>query len=132
TAIIIVLAVIGLLYYNRQRKVRDHRARLQYELQSLRSQMNPHFIFNSLNSIHKYIWSNDQEQASEYLSKFSRLMRLILENTRFKSVILTNEIEFLNLYLELEALRCNQEFQYRIEVIPPLNPEEVLIPSMII
>lgn len=132
SGIIIILAAIGFFYYNRQRKVHEHRARLQYELQSLRSQMNPHFIFNSLNSIHKYIWSNDQDQASEYLAKFSRLMRLILENTRFKSVILTNEIEFLNLYLELEAVRCNHNFSYHIDIAPDVNVEEILIPSMII
>lgn len=128
----IILGIIALFLYNRHRKIREHRALLQYELQSLRSQMNPHFIFNSLNSIHKYIWSNDQELASDYLTKFSRLMRLILENTRFKSVILLNEIEFLNLYLELEEVRCNHSFSYHISVSPQLNPDEVLIPSMII
>lgn len=129
---VILLGIITLLLYNRQRKIHEHRLALQYELQSLRSQMNPHFIFNSLNSIHKYIWSNEQDQASEYLAKFSKLMRLILENTRFKSVILTNEIEFLYLYLELESLRCNRSFKYEIDVSPELDQEEILVPSMII
>lgn len=134
TASIVILAllVILLLLINRQRRARTHRAILQYELQALRSQMNPHFIFNSLNSIHKYIWSNEQEAASEYLSKFSKLMRLILENTRHKTVVLSNEIEFLHLYTELEALRCDGRFTPVIEVAPDLVAAETMIPSMII
>lgn len=130
--LILILVLILLILFNRQRRVRMHRAIVQYELQALRSQMNPHFIFNSLNSIHKFIWSNEQESASEYLAKFSKLMRLILENTRYKTVVLSNEIEFLNLYLELEAVRCNHSFKPTIEVSPGLTADEAMIPSMII
>lgn len=130
--LILLLVLILLILFNRQREIRMHRAILQYELQALRSQMNPHFIFNSLNSIHKYIWSNEQEAASEYLAKFSKLMRLILENTRYKTVVLSNEIEFLNLYLELEAVRCNHSFKPTIELSPRLTADETMIPSMII
>lgn len=130
--IILLLVIIALFLYNRQRRIKAHRRILLYELQSLRSQMNPHFIFNSLNSIHKYIWSNEQEEASEYLAKFSRLMRLILENTRFRTVALTNEIEFLHLYVGLEVIRCNDRFVPSIEVSEDINPSEILVPSMII
>jgi len=130
--IILLLVIVALFLYNRQRRIKAHRRILLYELQSLRSQMNPHFIFNSLNSIHKYIWSNEQEEASEYLAKFSRLMRLILENTRFRTVVLTNEIEFLHLYVGLEVVRCNDRFVPSIEVAEDLNPSEILVPSMII
>lgn len=132
SVLILILILILLFLYNRQRMIRTHRANIQYELQALRSQMNPHFIFNSLNSIHKYIWSNEQTSASEYLAKFSKLMRLILENTRSKSVILTNEIDFLNLYLELEVVRCNNKFKPSIVISPDLETDEILVPSMII
>jgi tetratricopeptide (TPR) repeat protein len=130
--VILILVLILLILFNRQRQIRMHRAIVQYELQALRSQMNPHFIFNSLNSIHKFIWSNEQESASEYLAKFSKLMRLILENTRHKTVVLSNEIEFLHLYLELESVRCNHSFHPEIEVSSTLKADETMIPSMII
>ena len=102
------------------------------ELASLRSQMNPHFIFNSLNSIHKYIWENKQEDASEYLTKFSKLVRMILENSKEKEITLSKELEGLQLYIELEHRRCNHKFDYAITVDPAINSANVLIPSMII
>lgn len=133
TAIIIfLLFLIGTFFYLRYRRQRSHKVNLQYELQSLRSQMNPHFIFNALNSIHKFIWNNQQEQASEYLVKFSSLMRMTLQNSRSKSIPLTDEVDFLSLYLELEQFRHNNKFEYEIEVAPEINSEDVLIPSMII
>ena len=102
------------------------------ELASLRSQMNPHFIFNSLNSIHKYIWENKQEDASEYLTKFSKLVRMILENSKEKEIPLAKELESLQLYIELEHRRCNNKFDYSITVDPSINSANVLIPAMII
>ena len=102
------------------------------ELASLRSQMNPHFIFNSLNSIHKYIWENKQDDASEYLTKFSKLVRMILENSKEKEIPLSKELEGLQLYIELEHRRCNNKFDYSITVDPSFNTSNVLIPAMII
>ena len=102
------------------------------ELASLRSQMNPHFIFNSLNSIHKYIWENKPEDASEYLTKFSKLVRMILENSKEKEIPLSKELESLQLYIELEHRRCNSKFDYSITVDPSIDSSNVLIPSMII
>ncbi|MEP6674291.1 MAG: histidine kinase [Ferruginibacter sp.] len=104
----------------------------ELEMKSLRSQMNPHFIFNSLNSIHKYIWENKQEDASEYLTKFSKLVRMILENSKEKEIPLSKELETLRLYIELEHRRCNNKFDYSITVDPSINSANVLIPSMII
>lgn len=133
TAIIILLLfVIGTLFYLHYRKQKNNKIGLQYELQSLRSQMNPHFIFNALNSIHKFIWNNQQEQASSYLIKFSSLMRMTLQNSRSKSIPLSVEVDFLNLYLELESFRHNDRFDYLIEVEDDIDSREVLIPSMII
>lgn len=104
----------------------------QLELAALRSQMNPHFIFNSLNSIHKYIWENKQEDASEYLTKFSKLIRMILENSKEKEVALSNEIELLHLYVELEHRRCNGKFMYSITVDEGIDPDNTAIPSMLV
>jgi LytS/YehU family sensor histidine kinase len=94
--------------------------------------MNPHFIFNSLSSIHRFIWSNNQEEASDYLTKFSRLMRMILDNTQHTFISLNKEVESLRLYLDLESLRCNGIFEYHITVSEEINDEEVMIPPMII
>ncbi|HEX2627508.1 MAG TPA: histidine kinase, partial [Chitinophagaceae bacterium] len=105
---------------------------VQLELASLRSQMNPHFLFNSLNSIHKYIWENRPEDASEYLTKFSKLIRMILENSKEKSIPLSTEIEMLHLYIELEHRRCNSKFTYCLTVDHSLNAGNIAIPSMII
>lgn len=130
--VILVLTVVSGWLYMRHRESTTHKSTLQFELQSLRSQMNPHFIFNSLNSIHRFIWSNQQEEASEYLSKFSRLMRMILENTRHSTIILSKELQFLTLYLDLETLRCNSKFSYSISVDPAINQDELLVPPLII
>lgn len=75
------------------------------EMTALRAQMNPHFIFNCLNSIKLYTTDNDAAKASAYLTKFSRLIRLVLENSRSERVTLKNELEALELYLEMEAMR---------------------------
>lgn len=102
------------------------------ELASLRSQMNPHFLFNSLNSIHKYIWENKQEDASAYLTKFAKLIRMILENSKEKAIILSAEIEMLDLYIELEHRRCNGKFSYRLTIGEEIDTGNTVIPSMII
>jgi two-component system, LytTR family, sensor kinase len=104
----------------------------QLELAALRSQMNPHFIFNSLNSIHKYIWENKPEDASEYLTKFSKLVRMILENSKEKEVPLADEINLLHLYIELEHRRCNGKFNYSITVDETIDADNVAIPSMLV
>jgi ligand-binding sensor domain-containing protein/putative methionine-R-sulfoxide reductase with GAF domain/anti-sigma regulatory factor (Ser/Thr protein kinase) len=104
----------------------------QLELAALRSQMNPHFIFNSLNSIHKYIWENKQQDASEYLTKFSRLIRMILENSKEKEIALSEEIDMLHLYIELEHRRCNGRFNYSVEVDKNIDAANTAIASMLI
>ncbi|MBO9730792.1 MAG: tetratricopeptide repeat protein [Chitinophaga sp.] len=131
-AAFLLMAVVGGFFYIRHRNLQAKKQTLQLELRSLRSQMNPHFIFNSLSSIHRYIWSNNQEEASDYLTKFSRLMRLILDNTQHTFVTLNKELESLRLYLDLESLRCNGIFDYSFNIDPDINDEEVLIPPMIL
>ena len=101
-------------------------------MKALRSQMNPHFIFNLLNSIQKYIWENRQEDASEYLTKFARLIRLVLENSLYESVKLTDELASLRLYVEMEQRRNNQKFDYTISVAKNIDTESTLIPPLLL
>lgn len=102
------------------------------ERQSLRLQMNPHFIFNTLNSIQSYILNNKAEESISYLSKFSKLMRSILINSSESIIPLQNEIEMLKHYLTLEQLRFNHCFDFEIIIAKNLDLEFIGIPSMLI
>ncbi len=104
----------------------------EMEMQALRAQMNPHFMFNSLNSINNFILKNDPDNASGYLTKFSRLMRLILDNSRNEWVLLENELKALELYVELEAVRFDNAFTYTIEVTQDISVETVMVPPLLI
>jgi len=104
----------------------------ELEMQALRAQMNPHFIFNSLNSINRFILQNNKAEASEYLTKFSRLVRLILQNSQASLIPLESELESLELYLGLEALRFDHHFKYRISVRKDLDIEVLKVPPLII
>ena len=102
------------------------------ELKSLRAQMNPHFIFNSLNSVNSFISKNDDRSANKYLSQFSRLMRMVLENSKHDFVSLDSEIEILKLYLELEHLRFQDKFDYDFTIGGGVKKDEIEIPPMLI
>lgn len=100
-------------------------------LSSIKSQMNPHFIFNALNTIQAYIFINDKQNATSYLSKFSKLTRAILEMSEKDEVILSEELNTLRLYLDLEKMRFQEGFHYEIKT-ENLNIESIKIPSMLI
>ena len=102
------------------------------EMNTLRAQMNPHFIFNSLNSINTFILKNDQENATDYLSKFAQLVRLILDNSRNEWVLLENELKALKLYIELETLRFDKAFTYSIRIAPDVLISQAIVPPLII
>jgi LytS/YehU family sensor histidine kinase len=104
----------------------------ELEMQALRAQMNPHFIFNSLNSINRFILQNNKALASEYLTKFSRLVRLILQNSQSALITLESELESLQLYLELEAVRFDHHFEFNIKVDNELETDIVKVPPLII
>ena len=106
--------------------------KVELEMQALRAQMNPHFIFNSLNSINMFILENNRLQASEYLSKFSRLVRLILQNSKEAFIPLEAELEALQLYLELESLRFDNKFEYKISVADKVDATVLKVPPLII
>lgn len=102
------------------------------QITALRSQMNPHFLFNVLNSVQGLIYANKKNDATEYLGKFSELMRKTLEISNKKVITLEKEIETLTLYIELEAARFEDGFEYKIEIAPELEVHDYNIPSMII
>ena len=104
----------------------------ELEMQALRAQMNPHFIFNSLNSINRFILRNNKAEASEYLTKFSRLVRLILQNSQAAFIPLESELEALQLYLELEAVRFDHHFDFKIQVEDEMDVSAVKVPPLII
>ena len=104
---------------------------MEAELQALRSQLNPHFMFNSLNSINHFIQQKEPDEASEYLVKFSRLMRLILNHSRENLISLEEELEALHMYIELEGLRFQGSFHYQILVDPKIDEQSTYVPSML-
>jgi ligand-binding sensor domain-containing protein len=129
-------ALIGLLVRRRIREIRRESAFRQKiadtEMQALRAQMNPHFIFNSLNSIENFIMKNEKWLASDYLNKFARLIRMILSSSRNDLVPFSKDIEALQLYVDLELLRFNRKFCYRPEIDPALMLGDFRVPSLLI
>ena len=102
------------------------------ELRVLRSQIDPHFIFNALNSISNYVLNNEPFAADRYLAKFASLMRAILENSDRKEIPLAEDMETLDLYMQLESLRLNHRFTYQIDIDPTLDRQRTLIPPLLL
>lgn len=137
--ILLVILLLGsFLMFNRYKLKKEkekseiEKARLKIEQRLLHSQMNPHFIFNSLNSINSFISENNSKDAQTYLSKFARLMRLILENSRKPTVALYDEVQALKLNLELEQLRFDDRFNFSIDIDPEIDAEDIYIPPLLI
>jgi ribosomal protein L11 methylase PrmA len=101
-------------------------------LQSLRREMNPHFIFNSLNSVNQYIAENNEIEANKYLTSYSGLMRNVMEHSHKDFVPLTVEVEQLKKYLDLEHLRFGDKFDYQLDIDEALDTDAVMIPNMLI
>ncbi|MEL6844019.1 MAG: histidine kinase, partial [Bacteroidota bacterium] len=127
---ILILLGSGLVVLRTYRS--RQRAHQQLALKSLRSQMNPHFIFNSLNSVNSYIAKNDPRAANKYLSDFSKLMRGVLENSEQEFIPLQTEVQILKLYLGLEHLRFQDRFEYQFTVAPELELDSIFIPPMLV
>lgn len=126
-----LIVIIGLLVF-RQDKLKTTIRETDLEQRALRSQMNPHFIFNSLNSIQSLIATDNNAEASIYLAKFSRLMRQILQNSRQAYIPLRQEIEFLDNYIELEQRRFKEAFDYHLEEEAIEDAHFVMIPPLVI
>ncbi|MEN3323449.1 histidine kinase [Mariniflexile soesokkakense] len=127
---VILLLIAGFLmfkYIKQQRLANNLLA-----LKSLRSQMNPHFIFNALNSVNSFIASNDERTANKYLTDFSLLMRAVLENSEEDFIPLEKEIELLELYTKLEHFRFQDKFDYKITIDENININDFVIPPMLL
>jgi ligand-binding sensor domain-containing protein len=131
-AILLTLAYIS--YRTRQLRIKHllQNDISKYKQQALIRQMDPHFVFNTLNSIQAFVMRNDSIASTVYLSKFSRLMRLILNNSQKQEVLLADEIDALNLYMELESMRFKEKFEYCIDCDPDLETELINIPAFIV
>ena len=131
---LLIAAIIGIIYYlrnkNRQKQERNRRHIRELELRAIRSQMNPHFIFNALSSIQNLINRSANQEANKYLIDFSRLLRKVLATSEKKLVPLSDEIEQLELYLKLEQLRY--PFSYSLTVDQNIEPDAIEIPGMLI
>ncbi len=138
--IITNLIVISLLFRWRIKHIRKRdfkKAELQnrvasFELSALRAQMNPHFVFNAINSVQYFITNNDPDSSQKYLSKFAKLIRYVVDNSKLTTIPVKQEIEALTLYLELEGLRFGDRFEYTIIVDSKIDVEYMQIPSMLI
>ena len=109
-----------------------HQHAVELEMQALRAQMNPHFIFNCLSSINRFIFKNDNKLASDYLTRFSRLIRMVLMNSSRKLITLEDELEMLRLYLDLERLRFKDAFDYSITTTNIVDAGAIFIPPLLL
>lgn len=148
---ILLTLLIGFIYYREQvnklrtknKLLEDKNILLQEKIElehslnksvltSIKSQMNPHFFYNALNTIQAYIFTNDKAKANNYLAKFSKLTRVILEQSEKETILLGEEIESLTLYLELEKMRFNTGFEYHIEIKTTTHKDSLEFPPMLI
>ncbi len=128
-----LLLLSGVFFgYYKQRQLKKDKTILTLEQDMLRAQMNPHFIFNSLNSIKLYIINNEKENAVYYLNKFSKLIRKILVASTEKEITLEDELETMQLYMNIENIRFNNEINYTINVDENVNTTNIKLPSLIL
>ena len=126
-----LLLIIGALLI-RQNKLNANQQKTELEQKQLRAQMNPHFIFNCLNSIQHFVLANDVKNANKYLSGFASLMRQTLENSKEGVITLRKELAYLENYVELEQMRFEDKFTYDIHCANDIDPDSIEIPAMII
>ena len=132
SALLLALFTIILYILYRQYQLKSDKKLLTLEQSMLRSQMNPHFLFNSLNSIKLYIINNETKNAVHYLNKFSKLVRKILEASSLKEIKLAEELETVDLYMNIENIRFSNEINFKIKIDDGIDPHLVKIPSLIL
>lgn len=131
--VLMITAGIVLYFYNAQRaRIKLQRGIYLSEQKAMLAQMNPHFIFNALNSIQDFILDSDEKNANAYLVLFSSLIRKVLEASNKNYISLSEEMEMVELYLQLEKFRFEGKFDYTIQVSKEVNPEHIMIPSMVL
>lgn len=131
SSFLVLLFIILFLFYNRN-KLKHKIKQTDLENKLLRVQMNPHFIFNALSSIEHYIYKNDIQNSSLYLTDFAKLMRLILESSRKELISLNSEIEILNYYVNFQKLRISYPLNFSIDISEDIDTENCLFPPMLI
>lgn len=137
TLIVLFFGFIGYLFYrffiNKSRKSALMEAKVaQLEQSALRAQMNPHFIFNSLNSIQSYIANNENDKAIRFLAKFARLIRTMLNHSRSNKITLQEEIESLTLYMDLEKMRFKEKFDFEVTIDDDVDIHDIMLPPLMI
>lgn len=128
----LILAVVAFSFmFLRQNRIITRQKTMKLEQRLLRSQMNPHFIFNSLTAIQSFIYKNEPKESGKYLAAFAKLVRAILENSREEYITLSREVQWLDNYLKLQQLRFENKFDYTIRVPEDMDLETTLIPPML-
>ncbi len=130
--LVIIAIVVVTSYFIYKNAQESKRANQLLALKSLRGQMNPHFIFNALNSVNQFISQNDERTANKFLSEFSRLMRLVLENSQEDFISLQKEEEIISLYVKLEHYRFRDKFDYTVRIDDDISKENIELPPMLI
>jgi sensor histidine kinase YesM len=136
-AVLLLVIVIFRVRLSKIRRRERKKSELQnriagIELTALRAQMNPHFVFNAINSVQYFITNNDPDSSQKYLTKFGRLIRYVLDNSKLTTIPVQKELDALELYLDLEALRFGKKLSYAIDVHPGVDTKYTQIPSMLI
>ena len=129
---VFIKIIINRIRNKEEEKTKMNKLIAEYQLSALQAQMNPHFIFNAINSIQGYILKKNEQQAYDYLAKFSKLIRMVLNHSREKALPLKQELEMLTLYVELEQLRFERSFEFDLNIDQGINQFEVQVPGMLI
>ena len=130
--LVLILFFIILIVFNRHNQVKQDKKILTLEQDMLRIQMNPHFIFNSLNSIKLYIINNEKENAVYYLNKFAKLIRKILVASNEKNISLSDELDTMELYMNIENIRFSNEINFNINIDKNVNIDNIKVPSLVL
>ena len=129
--VVLVLLIFFLIFRSRQNKLKQSQKEAELSQSLLRSQMNPHFIFNAMSGIQSYIYSHEPEKSSQFLVNFSRLIRLILENSSIEFIPLELELEIIEKYLTTQKMRFEDRFDFKLNIDQLLVENQALIPPMI-
>jgi len=116
----------------KRKQIEFEKTNLEFEQKALRAQMNPHFLFNAINSIQSYILNKNQHEAYDYLAKFSKLIRIVLNNSQEKNLMLYQELEMIKLYVEMEQMRFNDRFEFNLLMNEDVHEYEMSVPAMLI
>lgn len=134
--LIVIFVIFTVFFYIKLKEIKKRNIIVQelnkFRQRALSAQMNPHFIYNSLNSVQSYIFKNDKFKSSEYLSKFSNLMRRVLENSQHPLISLQEELDALKMYVDMELIRFRNNFSFQLNVNNNVNMNKVKVPPLIL